>query len=32
MYRREINKYIKQNRAPSWTYLQHYTGTQVNKI
>ena len=24
MYRREVNKYIKQNCAPSWTYLQDY--------
>ena len=23
---REINKYIKQNCAPSWTYLRDYTG------
>jgi hypothetical protein len=26
MYRREINKYIKQNCAASWIYLQDYTG------
>jgi len=26
MYRREINKYIKQNCAPSWIYLRDYTG------
>ena len=26
MCRREINKYIKQNCAPSWTYSQDYTG------
>jgi len=26
MQRREINKYIKQNCAPSWIYLQNYTG------
>ena len=26
MQRREINKYIKQNCAPSWIYLQDFTG------
>ena len=26
MYRREINKYIKQNCAPSWVYLRDDTG------
>jgi len=26
MWRREINKYIKQNCAPSWTYLRNYAG------
>ena len=26
MYRRGINKYIKQNWALSWTYLRDYTG------
>ena len=25
------NKYIKQNCAPLWIYLQDYTGMQVNK-
>ena len=33
-YRREINKYIKQNCAPSWTYLRDFTGMhgQKNKM
>jgi len=31
MYRREINKYIKQSCAPSWTYLRDYTGMQGQK-
>jgi len=26
MYRRELNKYIKQNCASSWIYLRDYTG------
>ena len=26
MYRRVRNKYIKQNCAPSWIYVQDYTG------
>ena len=25
------NKYIKHYRAPSWNYLQDYTGMQFNK-
>jgi len=29
MYRREINKYIIQNCAPSWTYLRNYEAIYV---
>jgi len=34
MWRREINKYNKQNCEPSWIYLRDYTGIhgQQNKI
>ena len=32
MQRRGINKYIKENYAPSWIYLRDYTRMQVNKL
>ena len=29
---REINKYVEQNCAPSWTYLRDYTGMPGQQI